>query len=63
MKLKRARHTYLVRCDSACSHFRVGHSYRLHIAAGQLSYESNGREISLPILEEQVEFTGPGGHG
>jgi len=63
MKLQRANHTYLVRCDLACGSFRVGSSYRMHIAAGELRYESTGREISLPIVEEQVDFTGPGGRG
>jgi len=63
MMLKRASHTYLVRCDTACSSFRVGHSYRMHIVPGELRYQADGREISLPILEEQVDFVGPGGHG
>lgn len=63
MRLHRANHTYLVRCDTACSNFRVGHSYRMHIVSGALLFESGGRQTSLPILEEQVDFTGPGGHG
>jgi hypothetical protein len=63
MRLHRANHTYLVQCDTVCSSFRAGHTYRMHISTGALRFQSAGREISLPILEEQIEFTGPGGHG
>ena len=63
MTLQRANHTYLVQCGNECSRFLPGHTYRMDIIGGELHYHSAGREISLPILEEEEVFTRTGGHG
>ncbi len=63
MTLERASHTYVVQCGNECGRFLPGHSYRMEIVGGELHYHSAGREVSLPILEEQEVFTRPGGHG
>ncbi len=63
MTLERANHTYVVQCASECSRFLPTHRYRMDVAGDELHYHSAGREISLPILEEEEVFTRPGGHG
>ena len=63
MTLRRANHNFLVRCDDACGRFEAGHSYRMDLAGDHIQYHSSGQNISLPILEEEVGYTTPGGRG
>lgn len=63
MALSRANHTYLVQCGDACDRFEVGGSYNMEPVEGGLRYRATSREIVLPILQEEVGFTTPGGRG
>jgi hypothetical protein len=63
MLLRRADHSYLVRCNDSCITFQVGTTYQMEIVGGEIRYRSSHAEISLPVLEEKVGFSTPGGRG
>lgn len=63
MLLRRANHRYLVRCNDSCNAFHAGATYQMEIVGGEIRYRSSHEEISLPVLEEEVGFSTPGGHG
>lgn len=61
--LRRANHTYRVECGDACGIFQVGESYRMELLGDRIRCHMPHREIYMRVLEEETQFTTPGGHG
>jgi hypothetical protein len=61
--VQRANHVYLLQCGNDCDEFRVGSSYDMEVAGDHVRCHNGGRDLSLPIVEEQVIFINPGGRG
>ena len=63
LTIRRANHTYRVDCGDDCSVFHAGGSYRMELLGDGIRYRLPDREIKLRIIEEETDFTTPGGHG
>lgn len=63
MTLRRANHSYLVRCNDSCNMFHAGATYQMEIVGSEIRYRSSHAEISLPVLQEEVGFSTLGGRG
>jgi hypothetical protein len=63
MVLQKANHRYIVRCQEYCSWFRNGKSYRMQNVTNGLQFDTDGRSVTLPIVQEDVKFPLEGGRG
>jgi hypothetical protein len=63
MVLQKADHRYTVRCEEYCAWFTAGKSYRMQNVLNGLEFKTQGRSITLPIIEEDVNFPTEGGRG
>jgi hypothetical protein len=63
VRVQRANHLYLLQCGSDCDQLQVGQSYEMEVLSDHIRCRVGQRDLTLPIIEEEVGFTRTGGHG
>ncbi len=63
MVLQKASHRYVVSCQEHCAWFSDGKSYQMRNVVNGLECDTGNKKITLPILQEDVDFPSEGGRG